>query len=189
MQTERLIMRSWRDSDREPFAEMNANPEVMRYFPALLTRAESDAAVDRIQASIDTNGFGMWAIERIDTGQFIGFVGLAVPRFEAAFTPCVEVGWRLTPEAWGQGFATEAARRSLVAGFDEFGLDEIVSMAVVANLPSRAVMERIGMWHDLDGDFDHPMVPEGPLRRHVLYRITRDDHRRFTGPKSGGNTV
>ncbi|SOD71114.1 RimJ/RimL family protein N-acetyltransferase [Jatrophihabitans sp. GAS493] len=176
MQTERLIMRSWRDGDREPFARMNADPEVMRYFPALLTRAESDAAVDRIQASIDENGFGMWAIERIDTGAFIGFVGLAIPRFEAPFTPCVEVGWRLTPEAWGQGYATEAARRSLEAGFEEFGLEEIISMAVVSNLASRAVMERIGMTLDPDGDFDHPLVPDGhPLRRHVLYRISRPD--------------
>jgi len=166
-------MRRWTDTDREPFAALNADPEVMEHFPAPLTRAESDAMIDRIEARRTETGFGFWALEVTATGEFIGFAGLSVPRFEAHFTPAVEIGWRLARSAWGRGYATEAARRALRYAFDDLALDEVVSFTSARNLRSRAVMERIGMIRDESGDFDHPMVPEGhPLRRHVLYRIS-----------------
>lgn len=153
---------------------MNADPEVMRYFPAPLDRAASDALADRIEVGLEAEPYGLWAVQ-LEAGEpFVGFVGLAVPSFEAPFTPCVEIGWRLARSAWGQGYATEAARRVLAYAFDELGLDEIVSFTVAANRPSRAVMERIGMQRDPAGDFDHPRLPPShPLRRHVLYRIGR----------------
>lgn len=172
--TDRLILRRWRESDREPFAALNADPEVMEHFPAPLTRAGSDAMIDRIEAGFDEYGFGLWAIEVTDTGRFIGFTGLSVPRFTAHFTPAVEVGWRLARSAWGHGYASEAARRALAYGFDEVGLDEIVSFTTVTNVRSQAVMARIGMTHDPLDDFDHPLVAAtSPLRRHVLYRLGR----------------
>ncbi len=174
LRTERLLLRPWRQSDRVPFAALNADPEVMRHFPAVLDRSASDAFVDRIEAGFAEHGFGLWAVERVDSGDFIGFVGLSVPRFDASFTPCVEVGWRLARSAWGHGFATEAARRALRFGFEEADLDEVVSFTAVDNLPSRAVMERLGM--RFAGQVDHPLLPEGdPLRRHVLYRVARRD--------------
>ncbi|MFF0248751.1 GNAT family N-acetyltransferase [Streptosporangium sandarakinum] len=175
METERLVMRRWRETDLEPFAELNADPEVMRHFPAPLTREESDAMVGRIEAAFDEHGYGLWALEVRATGEFIGFTGLAWQRFEAHFTPALEVGWRLSRRAWGHGYATEAARAALEYGFGPAGRREIVSMTAVGNLRSRAVMERLGMRRDPADDFDHPRVPAGsPLRRHVLYRIGRD---------------
>ena len=168
------MLRPWRDADRAPFAALNADPEVMRHFPAALTRAESDAFVDRIEAHFATHGFGLWATTLRESGTFAGFVGLAVPRFEATFMPCVEAGWRLARAHWGQGIAPEAARRALRFGFEEAGLSEIVSFTSVTNAPSRRVMEKIGMRHDPAEDFDHPSVAEGSqLRRHVLYRLSR----------------
>jgi RimJ/RimL family protein N-acetyltransferase len=170
LRTERLVLRQWRDSDIAPFAAMGADPEVMRYFPSLLTPAQVDAAVARFSHRIATTGWGLWALER--DGEFLGFTGLSVPSFEAAFTPCVEVGWRLARHAWGNGYATEAARAALEFGFGELGLREIVSFTAVENAPSRAVMERIGMTRNPADDYDHPMLPAGsPLRAHVLYRI------------------
>jgi len=143
----------------------------MEFFPKLLDRMESDAAVARINEHFDRHGFGMWAIELPGVTPFIGFVGLAVPRFKAHFTPCVEIGWRLAVEHWGRGYATEAARAALDFGFENLHLDEIVSFTVPANLRSRRVMERLGMTHSPADDFDHPLLAEGhPLRRHVLYR-------------------
>jgi RimJ/RimL family protein N-acetyltransferase len=172
--TERLLLRQWRDEDREPFAAMNADPEVMRHFPAPLTRAESDAFVDGVSGQLADHGWGLWALQDATTGTFLGFTGLAVPRFEAAFTPAVEVGWRLRRDAWGHGYASEAARAALAVGFGDLGLDEIVSFTSVGNVRSRAVMARIGMTHDPADDFDHPALAEGhPLRRHVLYRLRR----------------
>jgi ribosomal-protein-alanine N-acetyltransferase len=169
IETGRLLLRRWRDSDRESFAALNADPLVMEHFPATLSRAESDALVDRIEAGFERNGFGLWAVEASRT--FIGFTGLSVPGFTARFTPCVEVGWRLTRAAWGHGYATEAARAVLEHGFGKLGLAEIVSFTVVDNVRSRAVMRRIGMSHDPADDFGHPSLPEGsPLRPHVLYR-------------------
>jgi RimJ/RimL family protein N-acetyltransferase len=174
--TPRLRLRDWRDGDREPFAELNADPEVMAHFPTTLSRATSDMLVDAAMDGWAANGFGLWVVERLDDGAFLGFTGLARPSFEAHFTPAVEVGWRLARHAWGQGYATEAARPALAFGFETVGLEEIVSFTVPANLRSRAVMQRIGMRHDAADDFDHPKLPAGhPLRRHVLYRLARAD--------------
>ncbi|WP_213815420.1 GNAT family N-acetyltransferase [Glaciihabitans sp. dw_435] len=169
--TDRLVLRQWTDADRAPFAALNADPEVMRHFPAPLTTAESDAAVDRFSARITDNGWGLWAVEH--DGTFIGFTGLSVPPFEAPFTPAVEVGWRFARRAWGHGFATEAARAAAAVGFGELGLAEIVSFTTVGNERSRAVMRRLGMTHDSRDDFEHPNLPPGhPLRPHVLYRLS-----------------
>lgn len=173
VETARLVLRRWTDADREPFAAMNADAEVMRYFPAPMSRAESDAFVDRIEAGFDRLGFGLWALERRDDGAFLGFTGLAVVRPDLPFAPATEVGWRLAQSAWGQGFATEAARAALRVGF-ESGHAEIVSFTADINAPSRRVMERLGMRRDPADDFDHPALPDGsPLRRHVLYRQAR----------------
>jgi RimJ/RimL family protein N-acetyltransferase len=172
--TDRLLLRPWRDADRAPFAALNADTEVMRYFPLPLTREESDTFADSIEASLEARGWGLWAVEVVDVAPFIGFVGLNVPGFDAVFTPCVEVGWRLAKEHWGKGYASEAARAALAFGFDRAGFDEIVSFTSVENRPSQAVMVRIGMTRDPRDDFDHPRLPEGHwLRRHVLYRLTR----------------
>jgi RimJ/RimL family protein N-acetyltransferase len=168
--TPRLRLRRWRAEDREPFAALNADPEVTEHFVSAQTRQESDASVDRIEVHFDRHGFGFWAAEH--NGVFIGFIGLAVPRFEAAFTPCVEIGWRLARPSWGSGLATEGARAALAFGFDTLGLDEIVSFTVPGNVRSRRVMEKLGMIYT--EDFEHPLIPEGhPLRRHVLYRLKR----------------
>ncbi len=172
LQTERLLMRRWREGDLAPFAELNADPEVMRHFPAPMTPEESDALVDRIEMSFAGRGWGLWALEVAETGEFIGFTGLEVPSFEAHFMPAVEIGWRLARDAWGHGYATEAAHAAAAFGFDELGLEEIVSFTATENTRSRAVMERIGMTHDATGDFDHPNLPSGHrLSRHVLYRL------------------
>jgi ribosomal-protein-alanine N-acetyltransferase len=172
--TDRLILRRWRDADREPFAALNADPEVMEHFPAALTRAQSDEMIERVEAGFDRYGFGLWALELAGTGEFIGFTGLSVPRFEAPFMPAVEVGWRLARSAWGHGYASEAARRALQVGFDEYELAEVVSFTATVNVRSQAVMRRIGMTSDPADDFDHPAIAEGhPIRRHVLYRIAR----------------
>ena len=170
--TDRLTLRRWQRSDREILAEMNADPHVMEFFPEPLGRADSDAQADRIERHIEEHGFGFWALELPGRAPFIGFAGLVTTRFSAHFTPCIEVGWRLGHAYWGQGYATEAAKRALQFGFEELGLKEIVSFTVAANRRSRAVMERIGMKHDKAGDFDHPLVPrDWPFKRHVLYRI------------------
>lgn len=173
IETERLLLRTWRDDDREPFAALNADSAVMEFFPAPLDRAESDALAGRIRDHFGEHGFGLWALEVRETGEFVGFTGLVWQTFPAHFTPAVEVGWRLARRAWAKGYATEAARAALGHGFAVVGLDEIVSMAAVGNTRSRRVMERIGMTRDPDDDFDHPNVDAAsPLRRHVLYRVT-----------------
>ena len=175
IRTHRLLLRGWRDDDLVPFAELNSDPEVMRYLPALLDRRESDAFATRIRARLEQLGFGLWAVEIPEMASFIGYVGLSVPRFTAAFTPCVEVGWRLARAHWGRGYATEAARAALTFGFERVGLDEIVSFTVPANVRSRRVMEKLGMRRDPAEDFDHPALPVGAvLRRHVLYRIAKE---------------
>jgi RimJ/RimL family protein N-acetyltransferase len=172
--TERLVLRAWRDDDREPFAELNADPVVMEHFPATLSRAESDRMVDRIEEIYAARGLRLWAVEVVGGEPFIGFVGLSAPSFEAPFTPCVEVGWRLAATAWGHGYASEAARASLADGFTRLDLEEIVSFTTRGNLRSRAVMQRLGMTHDPADDFDHPGIPvDSPLRPHVLYRLRR----------------
>jgi RimJ/RimL family protein N-acetyltransferase len=174
--TRRLRLRPFEEQDREPFAALNADREVMEFMPAPLSRAESDAMVERIAQHHARQGFGLWAVEERQGTRFAGYVGLTVPSFEAAFTPCVEVGWRLARWAWGQGYATEGAREALRFGFEERGLSEVVSFTVPANVRSRRVMERLGMRRDEAGDFDHPRLSEGhPLRRHVLYRLRRPE--------------
>jgi RimJ/RimL family protein N-acetyltransferase len=174
LRTARLLLRGWLQSDREPFAALNADPEVMEHFAGTLTREESDVFADRIETHFSERNFGLWAVEVASTGSFTGFVGLQVPRFEAHFTPAVEVGWRLGRQHWGHGYATEAARAALAFGFDEKGLEEIVSFTIPANVRSRRVMERLGMTRDAADDFSHPWFPEGHrVHRHVLYRLSR----------------
>lgn len=169
--TVRLRLRPWRVEDREPFATLNADPAVMEHFPSTLDRQQSDALADRIAAGLDERGWGLWALEVPGVTPFAGFVGLSVPRFEAAFTPAVEVGWRLARPWWGRGYASEAAREVVRFGLDELALDEVVSFTAEGNARSRRVMERIGLTRDPADDFDHPDLPDGhPLRRHVLYR-------------------
>jgi len=172
VRTERLLMRRWRPGDRDAYAAMNADPQVMRYFPATMSRAESDAHVDRVEDLFDRQGFGLWALEVTQTGQFIGFTGLnpvpaGIPGVEG-----FEVGWRLAAHAWHRGYATEAAAAAVDVGFSGVGLDRLWSFTSVLNTPSVAVMRRIGM--NEHGFFEHPRIKLGhPLRRHVLYRKDR----------------
>jgi ribosomal-protein-alanine N-acetyltransferase len=169
--TPRLILRRWRDEDRAPFAALNADPKVMEHFVAPLNREQSDDMVDRIEAHFDAHGWGLWAVEVKETLAFIGFTGLWTPNWQPEL---VEVGWRLAHEAWGRGYATEAARAALDDGFGRLQLHEIVSFTSVDNIRSQRVMQKIGMTRDPADDFDHPNVPEGHrLQRHVLYRIRR----------------
>jgi len=172
--TDRLILRRWRDSDRELFARMNADAQVMEFFAERLSREKSDALVDRAEGHFREHGFGPYAAEFRGAGTFIGFIGLSIPSFQAHFTPCVEIGWRLAADYWGQGLATEGARAAVRYGFENLGLDEIVSFTVPRNIRSRRVMEKLGMTHNSADDFDHPLLPVGhPLQRHVLYRLRR----------------
>lgn len=172
LRTERLLLRRWRSTDREAFAALNADPRVTEYLIGKLSRKESDAMIERLEGHFARHGFGFWAVET-DDGSCAGLVGLSVPRFEAPFTPCVEIGWRLAARYWGRGYATEGARAALAFGFERLGLEEIVSFAAPENTASRRVMEKIGMTHDAADDFDHPSLAAGhPLRRHVLYRIS-----------------
>lgn len=171
-QTERLLLRGWRDEDLAPFAAMNADPAVCRFLPSTLTRAQSDAMVGRVRLFMQAEGWGLWAAELKETGDFLGFIGLSRPTFEAPFTPCVEVGWRLAARFHGRGFATEGAQAAVSYAFGTLGLEELVAFTVPDNLPSRRVMEKLGMTRDPREDFDHPALPEGHrLRRHVLYRL------------------
>ena len=171
LRTARLILRHWRDEDVAPFAAMSADPEVMRYFPALLSDAEAAAMVLRIRAGFIANNMGLWALEHAESRSFLGYAGLWPVLWSAPFSPAVEIGWRLARHAWGHGYATEAASAVLEDGFNRLGLREIVSSTVPANARSIAVMARLGMTRDPAEDFDYPSLPEGhPLRRHVLYR-------------------
>jgi RimJ/RimL family protein N-acetyltransferase len=176
IETDRLLLRRWKEHDRDPFAKMNADLRVMEFMPACLSRAESDLLVDRIESRFRERGFGLYAAELRQEKLFIGFIGLAVPVFESHFTPCVEIGWRLAADYWGRGLATEGALVVARQAFGPLGLRALVSFTVPANLRSRRVMEKIGMTHNPSDDFDHPNIPEGhPLRRHVLYRLSRPD--------------
>ena len=173
LRTDRLLLRQWRQSDREPFAALNADPAVMEHFPATLDREQSDGFVDRMHAHLEEHGWGLWAVEVIETGDFIGFVGLWPAGFDPFLTEeTIEIGWRLERSAWGHGFASEGARAALRHAFDVLGLAHVVSVTAATNHRSRAVMERIGMTRDVSSDFDHHRLPEGhPLRPHVVYRI------------------
>lgn len=172
LRTERLVLRRWRDEDRAPFAAMNADPRVMEHFPSLLTPVQSDDLVDRIEASFAQDGVGLWVVER--RGEFLGFTGLLWQLPPLPFAPALEVGWRLARAAWGQGYATEAARAAIDDGFARVGIGGLVSMTAAVNTRSIAVMERLGMRRDPSEDFDHHRLPpEHRLERHVLYRLPR----------------
>lgn len=171
-ESERLGFRKWLPSDAEPFASMNGDPVVMEFFPKMLTREESDAFIARIEASFAQYGYEFWAVEEKTSRNFIGFIGFAHPRFEAPFTPCIEIGWRLAKEFWNKGYATEGARACLEYGFNELGFTEVLSFTAVTNVRSERVMQKIGM--EKIGEFDHPSVdPASSLYRHVLYRSTK----------------
>jgi RimJ/RimL family protein N-acetyltransferase len=168
LRTERLLLRRWQESDREPFAALNGDPQTMVFFPATLTRAESDDVVDRVEARFEACGYGLWALEVQETGQFIGFTGLAPMPDDVPGAGGTEIGWRLARPAWHHGYATEAARAALGVAFDAVGLPEIWSMTAVLNTPSQAVMRRIGLAEA--ARFTHPRVPAGhPLQPHVVY--------------------
>jgi RimJ/RimL family protein N-acetyltransferase len=176
--TDRLILRQWRDDDRPRFAALNGDPETMRFYASTLSRDESDAYADRSRSHLAQHGWGLWAVEH--DGHFIGYTGLSTPSWVTPFEtagdhPVVEIGWRYLKSAWGNGYATEAAKAALKVGFEQVGLDEIVSFTAVSNQPSWRVMERIGMTRNPADDFEHPNLPEGhPLSRHVLYRTRRN---------------
>jgi ribosomal-protein-alanine N-acetyltransferase len=176
IRTERLRLRPWLPADRKPFASLNADPRVMEYFPGPLSRVESDGFAARIETRFAERGFGLWAVEVPGVAPFAGFIGLSVPGFEAHFTPCVEIGWRLAAEHWGRGYATEGAGAVLAFGFGTLEIPEIVSFTAVGNIRSRRVMEKIGMTYRPTDDFDHPTFAVGHrLRRHALYRIARPE--------------
>jgi RimJ/RimL family protein N-acetyltransferase len=183
LETTRLRLRCWRDDDLEPFALLNADSRVMEHFPSVLDRAQSDRLAARIRKGLSERAFGSWALEVPGTADFIGFTGLSVPAFDAHFTPCVEIGWRLAFDYWGRGYASEAASSVLSYAFGSLGLREVVSFTVPANRRSIAVMERLGMTRSPADDFSHPVLPDGhPLRPHVLYRLKRSDWGRFNSP-------
>jgi RimJ/RimL family protein N-acetyltransferase len=172
LRTPRLLLRPWREADLEPFARLNADPDVSRFAPAPLDRAQSDALARTIMDHFREHGWGFWAVEEPGGEPFLGFIGLNVARFPAPFTPCVETGWRLACSHWGRGLAPEGARTALAFAFGPLGLEEVVAFTAHANQPSMRVMEKLGMVRDPGGDFDHPDFPPGhPLRPHVLYRV------------------
>jgi RimJ/RimL family protein N-acetyltransferase len=174
--TDRLILRRWQPSDRAPFASINRDPVVMEHFPRSLSEVQSNRVIDRIEAHFEQHRFGLWATQLRDSSEFIGFIGISVPRFEAAFMPCVEIGWRLASAHWGRGLATEGARAVMRHAFEDLSLPALVSFTVPANLRSRRVMEKLGMTRNPADDFHHPQLPHGhPLRRHVLYRLAAHD--------------
>ncbi|HEX8437889.1 GNAT family N-acetyltransferase [Archangium sp.] len=184
LHTERLWLRPWRDEDVDAFATLNADPRAMEHFPALLSRQETEAVVARFRAHFAHHGWGLWAVEVPGVAPFIGFVGLYTVPFQAPFTPAVEVGWRLAPAHWSHGYATEGARAVLELAFQRLALPEVVSFTVPANVRSRRVMEKLGLHHSPEEDFDHPRLPEGhALRRHVLYRVKRSEWLALRGPQ------
>ena len=186
--TRRLMLRHWCEEDLAPFAALNGDPEVRRYFPDPLTRAQSDEFARFVQGLLSVHGWGLWAVEVRGGAPFIGFVGLNRPRFDAHFTPAIEVGWRLDRTYWGHGYATEAAAAALTFAFGELKCPEVVSFTSLVNRRSLRVMRRLGMSHDPADDFDHPAVPAGPLRRHALYRMRAEQwsERRESAPASPG---
>jgi RimJ/RimL family protein N-acetyltransferase len=176
LRTERLILRCWRPSDRDPFFRLNADPRVMKFLLGILSQKESDLLMGRLEAHFRQHGFGLCAVELCVDHSFVGFIGLSVPTFHTAFTPCVEIGWRLSADYWGQGLATEGAAEMVHYAFEVLRLESLVSFTVPTNIRSRRVMEKLRMVHDAGDDFDHPNLPEDrPLRRHVLYRLSSLD--------------
>ncbi len=190
LETPRLRLRAWRDADLEPFAALNADPRVMEFCPASMTRAESDAMADKIRSLMSERGWGFWAVEIKEGASFAGFVGLHIPNVSLPFSPCVEVGWRLAAAHWSKGYATEAARAAIGFGFGTLGLEEIVSFTAAGNARSRRTMERLGLCNH-GQVFEHPTLPEAhPLRRHVLYRLHRSAWERgiLTDPVSSSRS-
>jgi RimJ/RimL family protein N-acetyltransferase len=178
LETPRLVLRRWRDSDREPFSAMNADEEVMQFFSSKLTVEQSNLLVDKIEKQFVDKDFGLFAVERKQDKSFIGFVGLNQPTFESSFTPCVEIGWRVARPFWGLGYAPEAAKEVLRDGFERLGLNEILSMTAAINLKSIRVMQKIGMHIDLRDNFLHPLVADdSPLKPHVLFRLRNEEYR------------
>jgi RimJ/RimL family protein N-acetyltransferase len=174
IETERLLLREWIDDDILPFYEMGQDPRVMEYFPSLWSMNSVEIFIKNMQIQLEEKKYSLWALEEKKSKRFIGFVGLNSPQWEAHFTPCVEIGWRLAFEFWGKGYATEAAKSVLKYAFNKLHLQELVSFTTVGNLRSRKVMERIGMHRDPEGDFLHPKLdPNHILAKHVLYRITQ----------------
>ena len=174
LRTARLRLRELRDDDLEPWAQLNADRRVRAFFPDVMTRDESRRSIERMREHFARHGFGMWALEVIESGAFIGSVGLNIPTFESHFTPCVELGWRPAFNAWGHGYATEAASAAVASAFDAVGVRELVAFTPQDNLRSRRVMEKLAMTHDPEDDFDHPLVPDGSrFKRQLLYRISR----------------
>ncbi len=175
LKTERLRLRQWKREDFPAFARLNADPEVMEYYPDILNEEESDDMAQRFEALITYRGWGFWVVEKLDNKKFMGFVGLHEPTYDLPVTHCVEIGWRLARKYWGHGYASEAAKASLAVAFEKLDLPEVYSFTSVLNEKSKAVMERLGMI-DTNRNFEHPMIPEGsPLREHVLYRINREN--------------
>ncbi|WP_093384550.1 GNAT family N-acetyltransferase [Variovorax sp. OV329] len=180
--SERLRLRQWKEDDREPYAALNVDPLVMRFFPGLQSRKGSDHDIERWSAELDNRGWSNWAVETRASGTFIGFIGLTVPRRALTFMPCVELGYRLAREHWGKGYATEGAMAALRVGFEQAGLQEIVSFTASINLASRAVMERVGMTNaDSDFDYPNPALDGSELKRHCLYRLSRKRWFQFAG--------
>lgn len=181
IRTDRLVLRQWNNTDFEPFAALNADLRVMEYFPSILSHKESNDLANRISTQLEEQGWGLWAVSIPDISNFIGFIGLAKPSFDAHFTPAVEIGWRLAFDYWGKGYATEGAKAALAYGFETLNLDEIVSFTAVQNIRSRRIMEKIGMHYNSNDDFDHPKLAEDhSLRKHVLYRMNQQECRRST---------
>ncbi|MEZ4233345.1 MAG: GNAT family N-acetyltransferase [Polyangiaceae bacterium] len=183
LRTERLLMRPFNESDRDAFAAINADPRVMEHYPAPLSRAQSDAFLDRIASAFEAQGFGLWALEVPGRFPLLGYTGLAIPVWKNHLTPCVEVGWRLGHEHWGQGYASEAARAALSCAFERLGLEEVLSFTSLPNRRSARVMQRIGMRRDEASDFAHPnLPPEHPLSLHIVYRAAAADWPKLGDP-------
>lgn len=176
LETERLILRRWQDSDLAPFAAITSDREVRRYYPNVLTKEETISLIERIESNFQKEGFGLWALELKSSGEFIGYTGLHRPTIKAHFMPCIEIGWQISAKHWGQGYAPEAASKTLEDGFDRIGLEEIVSFTSVANSKSIRVMEKLGMHRNPKDDYLHPFLPEGhPLKPHVLFRLKKTE--------------
>jgi len=175
IKTDRLNLRQWKKEDYPAFAKLNADPEVMKYYPDTLTQLESNDMAERFEALLEYNGWGFWVVEKLDEKNFMGFVGLNEPAYELPVTPCVEIGWKLAKEYWGHGYASEAAKACLAIAFGKLDLPEVYSFTSVLNKKSQAVMERLGMVN-MKQNFEHPMMPKGgPLSEHVLYRMNKKD--------------
>lgn len=177
-ETERLILRTWQEADTTPFIAINQDPDVMRYFPYLQDRAYTLSLIEKIEQHQQKYGFSLYAVELKKTGEMIGFTGLFNASFKAHFTPAMEIGWRIASQHWNKGYATEAAKTVLHAAFHQFNLDEVVSFTTETNIPSRSVMEKIGLQYNPRDDFNHPALKsDSPLLRHVLYRLSKKDYR------------